>query len=261
MIEKKIHYFWIGNRPLGEKEKKCIDSWRKFLPDFEIIKWNEKNYEFNYCKYMQDAILNKKYGFAIDVARLDVVYRYGGIYLDTDVEIIRPFDNFILNNKAICCFEGKRGINFGSILGSERENPLILKLLEQYKQRSFVLDDGSLNLTTCTDYQAKDLKKFALVKLNGKTQFCSDITVFSSDYFDPKDVNTEIIKITNNTYSIHQFSGTWLTPISKKRHEVKRKLLIQHKWTGKILANLYIFFSYLRNEGIKTVWRKIKSKF
>ena len=261
MIEKTIHYFWIGEKPLGEKEKHCIATWHKFLPDYQIIEWNEKNYDFSYCQYMIDAIKQKKYGFAIDVARLDIIYRYGGIYLDTDVEIIRPFDEAILNHPAICCFEGKKMVNFGSILGAEKANPVILKLLEQYKTRNFISKDGVLNLTTCPVYQSKDLNKIYGLRLNGKTQRLKDITVFSSEFFDPKNVETEEIKITENTYSIHQFSGTWLTPIAKKRHETKKKLLLKHKILGRFYATIYVFFSYLRHEGIKTVINKIKEKF
>lgn len=261
MIEKTIHYFWIGDKPLGEKEKKCIASWKKYLPDYRIVEWNEKNYDFSYCQYIQDAKAQKRYGFAIDVARLDIVYRYGGIYLDTDVEIIRSFNDSLLCHPAICCFEGKKFVNFGSILGAEKENPVILKLLEQYMTRDFILHGGTLNLTTCSAYQAKDLKNFYGLKLNGKTQRLNGITVFSSDFFDPKNVETEEIKITENTYSIHHFEGTWLTPTAKKRHEIKKKLLINHRILGRFYATVYVFFSYLKHEGVKTVINKMKERF
>lgn len=103
MIPKKIHYFWVGDKPMPEKNKACIESWKKFCPDYEIIEWNESNYDFSVCKYMAQAYEAKLWGFVPDYARLDIIYQKSGIYLDTDVELLQSLDN-LLNCKAFLGF-------------------------------------------------------------------------------------------------------------------------------------------------------------
>ena len=260
MIPKTLHYFWIGKNPMGDKEKRCISSWKKYLPGFEIKLWNENNFDFSKNEYMVEAIKNKKYGFAIDVARLYVLYEYGGVYLDTDVEFIKKFDDKILDNKMFCCFEGKRGINFGSIVGAEKANETIKYLLDQYKYRKFILKDGSLNLATCVKYQTQDLRKRLGIKLDNKMQSKDGVSIFPSDYFDPKDPSTGAIGLTTNTYSIHHFAGTWLSDSDHKRLEKKRAIMSKHRILGKVYADMYLFFSILKEKGIKSVFMKIKNR-
>lgn len=260
MIPKTLHYFWIGDHQLGDREKRCVSSWEKSFPGFEIKLWNEKNFDFSKNKYMVDAIKSKKFGFAIDVARLYVLYEYGGIYLDTDVEFIKRFDENILNNKMFCCFEGKKGINFGSIVGAEKGNEIIGYLLDQYKNRKFILEDGTLNLATCVKYQTHDLKERLGIKMNNEMQKRDGVLIFPSEYFDPKDPSTGIVNITTNTYSVHHFAGTWLSENDKRRLQKKRSIMARHKVLGKGYADIYLFFSILKEKGLKSTIMKIKNR-
>ena len=128
MIPKIIHYCWFGNGPIPEKDKKCINSWKKYCSDYKIIQWNEKNYDITKNKYMNQAYQQKKWGFVPDYARLDIIYTYGGIYLDTDVEIIKSFDS-LLSNRGFAGFERPDYVNLGLGFGAEAENIIIKKML------------------------------------------------------------------------------------------------------------------------------------
>ena len=138
MIPKKIHYCWIGGNPLPELAIKCIESWKKYCPDYEIIEWNEKNYDFRKNQFMREAYDEKKWGFVPDYARLDIIYEHGGIYLDTDVEILQenPFERF-LNYRTTLCFENARGISTGLFFASHPNSTICKLFLEPYWQMHY----------------------------------------------------------------------------------------------------------------------------
>ena len=151
MIPKKIHYIWLGGNPLPEEYKKYIEGWQKYCPDYEIKRWDETNLDidlFNYCRQAYD---NKKWAFASDVFRYYVLYKEGGIYLDTDVELLKPLDSF-LKEKLFLGFEKKEFVAPGLILGAEKGNEIIKELLDDYENRSFLNEDGTLNLKTICEY-------------------------------------------------------------------------------------------------------------
>ena len=215
MIPKKIHYCWIGGNPLPESAKKCIKSWKKFCPDYEIIEWNETNYDFSRNQYMKDALAAKKWGFVPDYARLDIIYQHGGIYLDTDVEIIRSFDD-MLKNKGYAGFESEDLVNFGQGFGAEAGNPVIKALRDSYEELSFINPDGSLNLIASPALNTITLEELGLEK-NNKKQILSDcFTIYPIEYFCPKSLNDGIIRCTKNTYSIHHFDASWFTESQQK---------------------------------------------
>lgn len=215
MIPKKIHYCWIGGNPLPESAKKCIASWKKFCPDYEIIEWNENNYDFTKNQYMKDAFEAKKWGFVPDYARLDIIYQHGGIYLDTDVEIIKSFDDMLVN-KGYAGFELPDYVNFGQGFGAEPGNPVIKALRDSYEKLSFINPDGSLNLVPSPELNTNTLLEFGLIG-NGKKQIINDcFTIYPVEYFCPKSWTDGIIRKTKNTYSIHHFEATWLTEEQQK---------------------------------------------
>ena len=215
MIPKKIHYCWIGGNPLPKSAKKCIASWEKYCPDYEIIEWNETNYDFKKNQYMKEAFEAKKWGFVPDYARLDIIYQYGGIYLDTDVEIIKSFDQ-LLSNKGFAGFENPEFVALGLGFGAEAGNPVIKALMDSYDDLHFVNHDGSLNMIASPELNTTALENIGLNR-NGEIQTIGNcFTVYPSDWFCPKSLYDGIIRKTENTYSIHHFDASWFDNASKK---------------------------------------------
>ncbi len=208
MIPKKIHYCWFGGKELPPLAKKCIKSWKKYCPDYEIIQWNESNYDINKNEYMKSAYTEKKWGFVPDYARFDIIYNNGGIYLDTDVELIKPLDS-LLSLKGFMGFENNKMVNGGLIIAGEPELDIFREMYECYNNVSFYNTDGSLNLLPSPHYNTEVLLEHGLIK-NNITQIIDSITVFSSEYFCPKDVTNVSLKITEDTYSIHHYDGSWI---------------------------------------------------
>lgn len=210
IIPKTIHYCWFSGKPIPDKLQKCIDSWKRYCPDYEIIRWDENNYDIHQVPYMEQAYACRKWGFIPDIARLDLLYRYGGIYLDTDVELLRSLDE-LLYQPAFCGVEKWGIVNFGGCSGARAGNPVIKAILDFRKDEPFLRKDGSLNQTTCGYYETPPLVKRGL-QVNGTTQIIADgmMTVYSSDFFHPFDYISGETRLTQNTFSIHHFSGTWL---------------------------------------------------
>lgn len=259
MIPKVIHYFWIGTKPLGEKEISCIESWKKYCPDYEIKLWNETNYDFSINNYMKEALEAKKYGFVPDYARLDVIYKYGGIYLDTDVELLRPLDD-LLHLKGFCGFENAQKVNLGQIFAAEAGHEIIKVMRDEYEKMSFLNDNGTLNTTASPVIQTTSLRRAGL-KLNGKKQVLANgFTVFPEDYFSPYDFETETIKRTSNTYSIHHYAATWYSEIDKIRHKRIVYLNTHFGVIGKLSAVVYRTSYNIKSNGIKKTLDKILKK-
>lgn len=208
MIPKKIHYCWIGGNPLPKSAQKCIASWKKFCPDYEIIEWNESSYDFTKNQYMKEALEAKKWGFVPDYARLDIIYQHGGIYLDTDVEMIKSFDE-LLKTKGFAGFESDQYVNLGQGFGAEAGNQIIKKLMDSYDKLRFRNNDGSLNMIASPKLNTDELVKLGLKQNNSKQELIKCFTIYPIDYFCPKSFNDGIIRKTKNTYSIHHFDASW----------------------------------------------------
>lgn len=209
MIPKKIHYCWFGGNPLPEMAVHCIESWKKYCPDYEIIEWNETNFDLNCCAYVKEAYEAKKWAFVSDVARLYALVTQGGIYMDTDVEVLKPLDD-ILEYEAVSGFEGIDRIPTG-LMACEAGQPLFTELLQDYNDAHFVRADGSYDTTTNVTRITNTCLKYGLV-LNNTKQTVGGFTLFPKDYFCPKDCETKQLEITGNTYTIHHFDGSWYTP-------------------------------------------------
>ncbi|GAB2026064.1 glycosyltransferase [Lactovum odontotermitis] len=222
MIPKKIHYCWFGGSPLPAKAKKIIETWRKFCPDYEIIEWNETNYDVHKNKYMADAYKEKKWGFVSDYSRLDIIYNEGGFYLDTDVELLKSLDE-LRENEAYMGFEGAEkveavasGLGFGAV----KENETIKALRDLYESLNFYNLDGSLNLTPCPKYQTDFFLKWGL-KINNKFQTIAGVKIYPTEYFDPKDYYFGKTYVTKNTISIHQYEMSWKSKKDKRNQHIK----------------------------------------
>lgn len=213
VIPKIIHYMWLGGKNLPENLQKCVDSWKRYCPDYEIKCWNESNYDINKNLYMKQAYENKAYGFVPDYARLDILYNYGGIYLDTDIELIRNLDE-LLYQDAFCSVEKWQLVNFGGCSGAVKGNKYLKKLISFRDTLTFVNEDGSLNRNTCGYYDTYFAVNNGYI-INGKNQTIEDITIYASDYFHPYDYMSGECRITENTFSIHHFNGGWLTEEQK----------------------------------------------
>ncbi|AIQ37491.1 glycosyl transferase [Paenibacillus sp. FSL R5-0345] len=208
MIPKIIHYCWFGRAELPPLAKKCIASWRKFCPDYEIIEWNEDNFDINTNKYIKEAYESKKMAFITDYVRLNVLFEYGGIYMDTDVEVVANLDPFLRHN-AFSGFEDVCSIPTG-IIGAQKGNLWLEYLLTYYKDRSFFLKNGNFDLTTNVDIITDMTKKKYDITLNNTMQYTNgDVLFYPKEYFCPKDFTTGIISTTEKTYAIHHFAGSW----------------------------------------------------
>ena len=219
MIPKIIHYCWFGRGEKPELAKKCIASWKKFCPDFEIREWNEDNFDVHCCEYVEEAYASKKYAFVTDYVRLYAMYTCGGIYMDTDVEVVRPLEEF-LTCKAFSGFESTRYVPTG-IMASEKGVPIIHELLDYYTDKHFLNDDGSQDTTTNCVPITNIMLSHGL-ELNGKLQTVAEFTFYPSDYFCPFENETGVLRRTNNTAAIHWFNKSWLPQNIRLRSRITR---------------------------------------
>lgn len=210
MIPKIIHYCWFGGNQKSTLANKCMKSWEKFCPDYEIKEWNENTFDVSCAPdYVKQAHANKKWAFVSDYVRLWALYNCGGIYMDTDVEIIRNLAP-LLNHKAVSGFEHGNYIQT-AFMASEQGLEIFDDLLHDYDSISFINHDGTFDTTPNVKRITDKLSTHGLEQ-NNRKQTVSQITFFPSDYFAPKDFITGIVRKTENTFIIHHYDGTWLKP-------------------------------------------------
>ncbi len=223
MIPKTIHYCWFGKNPYSKLMNHCIKTWKEHLTDYEFIEWNEDNFDINSNKYVSEAYSAKKWAFVSDYVRLWAIYNYGGVYLDTDVEVLKSL-NDLLDNKAFTGFENSLSMVTG-IIASEKHNQIIETLLKDYDERTFILQNGEFDLTTNTKTITNQLKEIGFLSDN-TLQVKDNFTLYPKDYFCPKDGLSGFCNITKNTYVIHHFNGSWL---SKEEQETIKKSRLKSK--------------------------------
>ncbi|MBR1536807.1 MAG: glycosyl transferase [Treponema sp.] len=250
MIPKKIHYCWFGGNPLPEDAKRYIESWKKYCPDYEIKEWNEGNFDLDRYPYVREAYDNRKFAFVSDVARLYALYTEGGIYMDTDVEVLKPLDEF-LKYAGVSGFESSTQIPTG-LMASRDLHPLVKEWLDEYEGIHFVKEDGSFDLTTNVTRITNSCLKHGFIP-NGELQTVADYTFFPSDYFCPKSHETGIISCTENTVAIHHFAGSWVPDEAKEVvaliHAIHAKVKI--KFLAKIICIFAGAFRRIKKYGIK----------
>ena len=224
MIPKIIHYCWFGGNPLPKETLKYIETWKKYCPDYEIIQWNEDNFDVTKNRYCKEAYESKKWAFVSDYVRLKVLNDFGGIYMDADVEMCKSFGD-LLHLSAWSGFESDNSIPTGT-LASCKNSEWISYLLSYYDEKSFFDESGNMDLTTNVVTITKMTKERFDIKLDNSFQLFGDNNaIFPFDYFCAKSFKNGEITKTNNTYTIHHFSGSWLTPWQKRRIKMKYVLI------------------------------------
>lgn len=216
-IPKIIHYCWFGPNTLPETERKCIESWKKYLPDYQIMFWNEENFDINSVTYVKQAYELKKYAFVSDYVRFSVLYEYGGIYLDTDQEILKNLDEY-LEDDIVLGFENRTMIAAG-LIGAISGHPFIRDVMNYYQTHNFVENDV-IDTTTIVQIMTKILVQRGFEKEN-KNQIIDGIHLFERDYFYPKLLDKGGFGITERTVAIHHGSASWLTEREKRRGRSK----------------------------------------
>lgn len=218
MIPKKIHYCWYGNAQKSDLVKKCLETWQKNFPDYEIIEWNESNSDIeNSCDFVKQAYKEKKWAYVSDYFRLKALVEYGGIYLDTDVEVIKPFDDLSDRYDFFCCFESE-GFLCTAVIGCCKGCGIISHFLETYQTRVFAeIPNSKLFYELLLDSN-----KF---NINEELKLEDNSVILPVEYFSPKDFYTKHINITDNTYAIHHFDGTWKNKKRKLKDSIQNCLI------------------------------------
>lgn len=207
MIPKIIHYCWFGRGPMPELALKCIESWHKYMPDYEYKLWNEDNFDVHSNRYVEEAYQASKYAFVTDYVRLFALFTEGGIYMDTDVEVLKPYDD-LLNLSGFTGYEGSKYLPpVTGTLASEAGNLWVKEQLESYVDAHFLKPDGTLDMKTNTARISEIMKKGGFVQ-NGEKQVYKDMHIFPVEYFCPRQTTGEVL-ISENTYCDHHFMGSW----------------------------------------------------
>ena len=232
MIPKIIHFCWLSGNPYPDLVNRCIESWRKYLPDYEIILWDTNRIDVNSNLWLKQAFENKKYAFAADYIRFYALFYYGGIYLDADVEVIRPFDD-LLNGTEFIGEEASGDIE-AAVIGAEKNAAWVKQCLDYYESRAFVKPDGRMDMRPVPLLVKHVLRHYPNIK------------VLPFQYFSPKDYNVKKVKMSMDTYCIHHFDGKWI----KKGFIYNMKICI-HKF-------LYLSFGREGHNKIVHTIRRLK---
>jgi len=207
MIPKIIHYCWFGKGKMPELALSCLESWKKFLPDYKFKLWNEDSFDINSVPYVKEAYLSRKFAFVTDYVRLYAIYNEGGIYMDTDVEVLKSLDN-LLHLPAFSGFESEKDIPTG-IMASDKYGQWAKEMMDYYNNdRHFILPDGSLDMTSNVLIISKLMSSNGFKLVNSYQVYKNCMHIFPKDYFCPKG-RTGIIKLTENSYCIHHFAASW----------------------------------------------------
>ena len=223
MIPKIVHYVWFGKKPFPPKIQHCIDSWQKYLPDYKFMLWNEDTFDVNSCKFAKEAFENKKWAFVSDYARIEALYKYGGWYLDTDIEILKP----------LYPFEGKRLVMgtdedgaITAMYGTEKGHPYWRKVLDHYNNMPFIKSDGSFNMAVINEHLQDVLAEYGYVHENNYQELKDGIFVYPDDYFHVVSLERGTKHLTENSYSIHWQTMTWTSNTSHFARWIRIHILI-----------------------------------
>lgn len=247
MIPKTIHYCWFGGSPLPEFALKCIASWKKYLPEYEIKEWNENNFNVNKIPYIKEAYTERKFAFVSDYARFYILYQFGGLYFDTDVELIKPLKPLIDKGAFMGCEHTTKenlstlGVNPGLGFGVPPKLSILKEILDFYEKQHFILQNGRRNPMTIVDITTYFLQKYGLKYIDG-IQSIAGINIYPKEYLCPKDFETGVLQITNNTYSIHHFDFSWASSNVKKAYKLRG---LVKRYLGNNIVNIgdkYICF-------------------
>ena len=224
MIPKIIHYCWFGGKPLPKSAEKCIASWKKYLPDYEIKRWDESNFDVNAIPYTREAYAACKFAFVSDYARFWILYHYGGVYFDTDVEVIRPIDD-IINRGGFLGVESNRNgiytVNPGLGFAATQGTAVIGEMVNLYSTFHFINTDGASDLKNIVEITTDYLSSKGLQNTD-EIQECCGFTIYPKDYFCPIDYDTRELKITENTRTIHHYAESWVPRSTRFKNALSR---------------------------------------
>ena len=261
-IPKVIHYCWFGHNPLPESMEQCLNSWKKYCPDYEIKCWDESNFDVSESLFCYQAYEAKKYAFVTDYARLKIIYEEGGIYLDTDVELIRSLDT-LLDNQLFFGAEGIANVATGLGFGAVPKHPVVEENLRIYTNLSFIDAEGQIIAKNCPYYTNQICRKYGIEFPITQIQQTDLMTVYPNEYFNPYDWKNNIVNITTNTFSIHHYAATWMTPQQKQALIINSKLDRIEKKYGHTVRRIFDFcvWSSKKRGGaglVRTILRKFK---
>lgn len=243
MIPKIIHYCWFGGKELPESAKKCIESWKKYCPDYEIKRWDESNIDIHENRFISQAYQAKKYAFVSDYVRFKVLIEEGGIYLDTDVQLMKSL-NDLLDKHAFMGFEKigntVSGVAPGLIIGSEPHASFLYDMVNLYNQLAYFDEQSNPIAKTVVKYLTDYLVEKGCI-VEDRLQIVDDIVLYPSEYFCPKDYESGEIHLTENTYSIHHYDSTWWEPKALYLKKLSEKY---GKKKGLILYRLTMLFRF-----------------
>lgn len=252
-IPKIIHYCWLSGEEFPELIQNCIDSWKEHLSDYEFVLWDTKQFDVNSCPYVKQAYDLKKYAFASDYIRLYALYNYGGIYLDSDIQVFRNFDD-LLNGEGFLGFETEKTLA-GWILASEKGNPLFKELLDYYDGKNFVFPDGHLDLTPNGNPITEICVKHGVI-LDNTLQKLEHVTIYPRTYFCPMIPNSDEPECYSEmTHAQHLFNAGWVD-VSQKELIIKKRTIA--KKYGTLVSLIYYGMMVLRKEGIFSFFRRWK---
>lgn len=228
-IPKVIHYCWFGGAELSDLTIKCIRSWKKYCPDYEIKQWDESNFDMNCCVYVQEAYSMKKWAFVSDYARFWILYNYGGVYLDTDVEIIKSIDDIVdagafmaLEPYKVAGYKKRLSISSGLGIGASSGLDLYKSILEGYDKSHFTPPNEKKSTETVGLRVTKLFKSKGFIEKD-EFQEIDGIKIYPTDYFCPLDYYTGIMRLTENTVCIHHYGMSWQSEFDKRMKKLERK--------------------------------------
>ena len=223
MIPKIIHYCWFGRNPLPKLAQDCLASWKKYLPEYEIVEWNEDNFPLEKFQFAKEALENRKFAFVSDVCRLYALKEFGGVYMDTDVEVLKSLDSF-LQHPAFSGFENDDFVPTG-IMSSEKNGTWVTELLRYYDNRSFIKENGEFDTVSNTFIITQIMKDKGFKMNNSFQEIPGYVAFYPNEYFCPKSYKTGRIELTKNSFCIHHFAKSWI-PLKKRwRNIVKMKMM------------------------------------
>lgn len=215
MLPKIIHYCWVGPNPIPEKELECIRSWKKYLSEYELMFWDEDTFDVNTNVFATQAYESGNYAFVSDYVRTKVLYEYGGIYLDTDVEILGNLDKILINENCFLGFENRAKLGT-AVMGFTPKHPVLEKFMDFYQKNDFKDDNGDVNTIANVTILTDILSKLGLVT-DGTSQKVKDIDIYPREYFYPKKISDNEFRVTEQTIAIHKCSNSWMTDRERKR--------------------------------------------
>ena len=254
-IPKIVHYCWLSNDPYPELVRRCIQSWKEKLPDYELMLWDMNRFDVHSVPWVEQACSVKKWAFAADYIRLYALYNYGGIYLDSDVEVLKSFDDLLDRPY----FFGKEHtpdridsshIIEAATFGAEAHHPLIKKCLDYYAGKNFIMANGAFDTTVLPHIMASVLNQEGALR-----------DLLPMHYFSPKNTRTQMVEATDETYSVHHFNGSWYSVAQRKHVNARVKLCkLFGENVGTMISTVYAVFVNLRYNSFKDTLSRCKQK-